>query len=73
MFSSNSIQNEINKKVLDKLNDSKCKWDWCSLGENPMITWDIVEAYPEKPWNWRVLSRNPNITWDIIVNNSDKP
>jgi hypothetical protein len=58
---------------LYKLNDPKCKWDWCLLGENPMITWDIVEAYPDKPWNWRVLSRNPNITWDIVQANPNKP
>ena len=28
------------------------------LSENPSITWEIVEANPDKPWNWGVLSRN---------------
>jgi hypothetical protein len=73
MFSNNSIQNEINKLIFDKLNDSKCKWDWCSLGENPIITWDIVLANPNKPWKWYGLSMNPNIVWDIVVAYHDKP
>jgi hypothetical protein len=72
MFSNNSIQNEINKHVFDKLSDSKCKWDWYELCRNPMITWDIVKAYPAKTWSWWALSKNPNITWDIVINNPNK-
>ena len=67
------IQNEINKHVIDKLNDSKCKWDWNGLSQNPIITFDIVESNPDKPWDWRFLSRNPNITFDIVKANPDKP
>jgi hypothetical protein len=73
MFSNKSFSKEIKDCVFYKLNDSKCKWNWCFLGENPMITWDIVIAYPTKPWNWWALSKNPNITWEIVINNPDKP
>ena len=27
-------------------------WDWYGLSCNPNITWDIVQANPEKPWYW---------------------
>ena len=37
--------------------------------KNPNITWDIVQANPDKPQN----SDTPNITWDIICDNPDKP
>jgi hypothetical protein len=36
-------------------------WRWIYLSSNPNITWDIVEANPDKPWNWGGLSKNPNI------------
>jgi hypothetical protein len=60
MYYNNSLG--LNKHALDKLNDSKCKWDWCLLGKNPIITWDIVIAYPDKPWSWWALSKKPSIT-----------
>jgi hypothetical protein len=43
------------------------------IGANPNITWDIVQANPDKPWDYKALSLNPNITWDIIKANPDKP
>ncbi len=73
MFSNNNIQNEINKHVLDKLSDSKCKWDWYQLCRNPMITWDILQTNPDKPRSWWALSYNPNITYDIVEANPGKP
>ena len=51
----------------------KDKLDWKVLSSNRNITWDIIEANPNKPWDWSVLSYNPNITCDIIQANLDKP
>ncbi len=73
MFSEHSIQDAIRNHIFNRLNESKCKWDWYGLGGNPMITWDIVRDNPDKPWNWRSLSKNPNITWDIVRDSPDKP
>ena len=28
------------------------------LSANPSITWEIIEANPDKPWNWKTLSQN---------------
>ena len=42
------------------------------LSLNPSITWDIVQANPDKPWNWYYLSKNPSITWEIVQANPDK-
>lgn len=39
---------------------------------NPNITWNIVQANPEKPWSYEFLSKNPNITWDIVQANPNK-
>jgi len=44
----------------------------CYLSQNPNITWEIVQANPDKDWNYGFLSENPNITWDIIKANPDK-
>jgi hypothetical protein len=73
MSSNNSIQNEINKHVFDKLNNTHFKWNWNGLSQNPIMTWDMVLEYPDKPWSWWALSKNPNITWDIVINNPSKP
>ena len=43
------------------------------LSENPNITWEIIQANPDKEWNWYLLSGNPNITWDIVEANPDNP
>jgi hypothetical protein len=43
------------------------------LSKNPNITWEIVQANPDKPWCFFWLSKNPNITWEIVQANPDKP
>jgi hypothetical protein len=43
------------------------------LSRNPNITWEIVQANPDKPWDFVWLSANPNITWEIVQSNPDKP
>ena len=40
---------------------------------NPIVTWDIIEAHPDKSWNWYCVSQNPNITWEIVQANPDRP
>ena len=47
--------------------------DYYEISQNPNITWDIIEANPDKPWQYGVVDRNPNITWDIVEANLDKP
>ena len=42
------------------------------LSQNPNITWEIVQANPDKPWRYSMLSRNPNITWEIVQANPDE-
>ena len=60
--------------LLGNINDPSFReWHWWCLSINPNITWDIVQANPNKPWDWRCLSWNPNITWDIVQANPDKP
>ena len=49
------------------------KVDWSNLSLNPNITWEIVNANPDKPWDWDVLSYNPNITMEFVNANPDKP
>ena len=41
--------------------------------ENPNITMEIIEKYPDKPWDWNWISRNPNITIEFIEKYLDKP
>jgi hypothetical protein len=43
-----------------------------NLSSNSIVTWNIIQAIPDKNWNWCNISRNPNITWDIIQSNPDK-
>ena len=43
------------------------------ISENPNITMDIIEKYPDKPWDWARISLNPSITMDIIEKYPDKP
>ena len=43
------------------------------ISQNPNITMDIINQYPEKPWDWNWISRNPNITMDIINQYTEKP
>ena len=41
--------------------------------QNPNITMEFIEKYPEKPWNWGYISENPNITMEIIEKHPEKP
>jgi len=43
------------------------------LSKHPCITWDIIQAHPEKSWNWEFISMNSNITWEIIQSNPIMP
>ena len=40
---------------------------------DPNITIEIIEKYPDKPWNWNWMSCNSNITMEFIEKYSDKP
>jgi uncharacterized protein len=42
------------------------------LSANPNITWEIVQANPQKRWDYGILSENPNITWEIVQANPEK-
>jgi hypothetical protein len=46
---------------------------WSALSQSSSITWDIVQANPDKPWNWYSLSINPNITIEMIESSMNKP
>ena len=35
------------------------------------VTWDIVQANPDKWWDYEWLSANPNITWKIVQDNQE--
>ena len=48
-------------------------WNYYGLSQNPNITWEIVQANPEKDWSYRYLSMNPNITWEIVQANPQIP
>jgi hypothetical protein len=43
------------------------------LSRHSNITWDIIQANPDKPWDYDYVSFNPNITWDIVEANPDYP
>ena len=51
-------------------NQDKLEFDY--LSNNPIVTWNIIQANPDKDWDWNGISRNSNITWDIIQANPDK-
>ena len=72
-FHKDSIRSEINKHIIERLNQKDVIWDWSGLSRNPVITWEIVISFPDKPWNWCELSRNSNITSDIVIALPDKP
>ena len=64
------------KSPLETLIDhfpEKAMWNEYSLSQNPNITWEFVQAHPDKPWYWPWLSRNPNITWDIVQAHLEMP
>ena len=31
------------------------KLEWYCLSENPNITIEMIEKYPNKPWDWRYI------------------
>jgi len=68
-----AIAVNIHDLVLKRVKYAEHKWDWSNLSFNERITWDIVQANPDKPWDWKHISTNPNITIDIIQANPDKP
>ena len=46
----------------DNVDDSLLsEFIWIKISENASITWEIVEANPDRPWNYDALSSNPNI------------
>ena len=45
-------------------------WAWDYISQD--MTWEIIQANPDKPWDWNWVSVNPNITWEIIQANPDK-
>jgi hypothetical protein len=47
-------------------------WDYGWLSENPNITWDIIQANPDKLFNYERISYNPNITWEIVDAHPEK-
>ena len=58
--------------LLEKYPDKS--WLWHGLSANPNITWEFIEANPDKPWWWwDYLSKNHNITWEIVEANPGKP
>ena len=46
-------------------------WDW--IIENPNITIEFIEKYPDKPWDWKYISCIDNLTMEIIDKYPDKP
>ncbi len=54
------------------INYMKIYWRYKVLSRHQNITWEIVQANPDKPWDYCFLSSNPNITWEIIQANPDK-
>ena len=43
------------------------EWDriFSNCSSEP-ITWNSIQANPDKPWNWNAISQNPTITWESI-------
>ena len=55
--------------MLKRLRDKR---DYVTMSINPYITWEVVQAHPDKPWEWS-LSANPSLTFDIGAAHPDKP
>ena len=55
----NKFLDEWSEKWFQFIKDNPHK-DWCYiwLSENPNITWEIVQANPDKPWDFQLLSWN---------------
>jgi hypothetical protein len=61
---------ELNMKFFEK-HLERVNWDL--LSENPNLTFDIVEKYPDKYWNWCKLSMHKNLTDSIVKKNISFP
>ena len=59
--------------VLERLRDTKFKWNYRGLSLNPDVTWEVIQANLEKPWEWSILSCHLGITWEAVNAHSDKP
>lgn len=57
------------KRWIDFINDNKKPKNWCALGQNPNITWDMISENSLCPWVWACVGGNPNVTWEIIQAN----
>ena len=45
-------------------------WDWeIGISDNPNLTINMLNQYPDKEWNWYYISRNPGITIEDIISN----
>jgi len=69
---SDYIKKQQSKEFLKFVCDNLDK-NWDGISSNPNITFEIVEAHPDKPWDWEGLSLNPNITFEIVETYPDKP
>ena len=59
--------------LLGQLQNPNIPWNWWTLSSNPNITWNIIQAFPDKKWDWYSVSCNENITLEIVTANPDKP
>ena len=41
------------------------------LGENPNVTWEIIQSNPQIEWDMDSVSENPSITWDVVTKNPE--
>ena len=48
-------------------------WVWEYISENPNLSIEIINKYPNKEWDWGLISKNKNITMENIVNNPTEP
>lgn len=49
------------KLIIQYILQYETKWNWVGLSSNPNITYNVIQAFPDKQWCWRVLSDNHNI------------
>lgn len=68
------IKNFIGEEIIKYTENNYCDlWSWNQLSQNPNITLDIIDKYPNKPWNLKFVIQNPNMTLEYIEKNIDKP
>jgi len=49
------IQNKWDEYYWNFLMKYGDKLEWYCLSENPNITIEMIEKYPNKPWDWRYI------------------